>query len=258
MYREIFNLLDYYVLNEIDPGKKFAEQIIEIFNRSYYKNHSIKEIRFAPINIATSAMLSYTKGIITINSILLRKYPKEQKAISIILCLLHEYIHVIQYENMDRNTARIPSSLIFASFSVFSKANWDDNVHNYIPTERLASLSSIIHLIRILSYNEERYMPLILYYRINFYIHILDGYRYDDANQLSSPIEILLNHTVTSLNINEIKEESKKLSFPERLLHGLPIEAREYNYIYKNYIFRKKEYDDYVEGEMTAKKKAPI
>ncbi len=234
MYHNILNIINNYVNNNKNPDKEFILSIIEIFNKDYYKSKTLKHIIMDNYKYF-NARYSPQYNIICIDSSFFDKYPCITNVTETLLSLFHEYVHVIQFENLKNKKGNICDKLVNSSFTTFIKNNNDDYLHDHIPVERLANLSSLSCLIDILSLDKERYNNIILYYKRRFFQYLIGGYELKNNKRLF-PLEILFSKTNLDNYIPSLINSAKKLSFQERLLFGFPITEKEFEVVRKEYI----------------------
>lgn len=234
MYREILNIVNDYIDNNKNPDKNFIAKIIDIFNKRYYKNKTVKKIKLDKYEIF-SAKYSPLLETVFFDTSFYNDYTCKSNVLEILLSIFHEYVHVIQYENMNSKSDSICNKLVNISFTVFIKKNSDDFLHDYIPAERLANISSVYRLINIMSLDKDKFFSGLIYYKRKFFQYLIHGYKLD-GEKISYPLETLFNKTNLGDYTDGLAKISTKLSFQERLLYGFPITTKEYELIRRQFI----------------------
>lgn len=253
MYKKILNILNNYIDNDKNPDVEFITSIIRIFNKSYYQNKTIEYIKLDNYEKFDAKFSPYINTIF-FNTSLFSNNTKKSNVIETLLSIFHEYIHVIQYENTNSNKNNICDKLVYMSFTIFNKNNSDDSLHDHIPIERLANISSLVRLINVLNLDKEKYNDCLLFYKRKLFQYLIKGYEINDRN-ISCSLEILFNKTNLHIYNDTLVKESYKLSFRERLLYGLPITPKEYKALQREYINTMYDEEEYKNKILKKRKK---
>jgi len=233
MEKQILEILEKY--EDVPADFKFVKDILLILRNHYHAEEYLKKILvYRYISLSNKKRKfgglydSYDKAIyIDISPYDNFDISQLEKNIGILVLILHEFTHAMQYK--DRGKNNFENKLLAISNYTSMETKYSD-LHDYIPIERLANIQATTWCINILSKDPLKYQYEIFKKKKLLYHYILGGYEVND-NTLSSSLETILKEINQYDNNKSLIDYGKQLSFSERLLYGLPISMDEYNNI---------------------------
>ena len=239
MESKILEVLDKY--ENIPADYSFVKDVLSILRKEYHAEEYLKKIiPYSYFNQAeknsnwdgfyddkNKAIFIQTSSCDNFN------VSRLEKNIFILVLILHEFTHVRQSMNMDNNS--FESKLLKISNMVPLNAVLED-VHDLIPSERLANIFAEISCIKILSMDFFRYQNEIYRRKKILYYYFLNGYKLCNNGDIISPLEQYFRGIELSADyIDLLKIDVKEYSLAKRLLYGLNINKDEYDSLKDTY-----------------------
>ena len=237
MEKQILNILYKYENKPADFN--FVKEILIILRKHYHCEEQLKKVLVYKYNKSNKEERKFAglydtrdkKIYIDISIAADFTVSQFEKNIIILITILHEFAHVTQETKKENKT--FENELLRISEKVNLDTKLGD-LHDCLPDERMANITSIIWCINILmedylnNYNTIKKQKSILYK------YMLKGYNFTDKDNLISPLEKILKEV-------NIYEENKQMIIPnnyhlsKRIVYGLPITKEEYDFIAENY-----------------------